>query len=122
MTTAAADMTVQTEPERRHSRFGIAAFVMALLVTLAECMTLGLGGAYAATNPVAYDNPTSLIRVTVGLFLICELMLNVLSAALAIAGLAQRNRRRSLAAIGLTFSVLPLLCVVALIVVGQVSK
>jgi hypothetical protein len=77
--------------ELKHSGFGIASFVMAILVGIAEFILLIIAGVMQAKTPggMGEDDPATII---LGSLLIGGAVMSFVAVALAIAGLVQGRR------------------------------
>lgn len=110
------------EPDRRsehwkHSGFGIASFVVALLTGLAMFLMLALAGYLEVTTPGGVDEESS-EAMLVGLLILFCLLAALVGAALGIAGLVQARRQKMFAVLGLIFNVLIVLGVLGIMVIG----
>ncbi len=106
--------------ETKHSGMGIAAFVISLL---AGAFMLGLvvvAGAIEMSTPGGMDE-RSLTALGLGLLILLTMVADVVAAALGIAALAQRDRKKVFGILGLVFAVATLIGVVVLMIVGNLQ-
>ena len=104
-------------PALRHSGFGIAAFVIAVLVGAAELLTVGWAGVLA-TSATAGSAAAAQQNTIVGLLICGEIAAVLVGIGLAVVGLVTKDRRRPFAVMGLVFNVLILLGTAALMAIG----
>jgi hypothetical protein len=104
-------------PEPKHSGFGIASFLITLAAGLLEFVFLACVGVLAVNNPAGLDENSPEV-IFLGLGLLGGFFLSILGLVLGIVGLAQKNRKKAFAAIGVVFGSLILLGVGALFLLG----
>ncbi len=118
---ASAEEEVQdgeTYGSARHSGLGIASFTMSVILCVLWFFVLA-GGAAAYDAASDGTGEGSLALGLLGLLMIALALLNMLGAALGIAGLAQRNRKKILAMVGLVLNLGGLLLVGTSIILGM---
>ena len=118
--------------ENKHSRMGIASFVISILVVLA-ILALVVGGpllisssesfdpqSFDPANPQSVDlsNPTLIALQVLGLGFIAGVLLSFVGLGLGVAGMVQRRRKRLFAVIGAVLNGLVVLGVIALVVLS----
>lgn len=118
--------------ENRHSRMGIASFVLAILVVVAT-LALVVGAplllsstdaldpqSFDPANPQSIDlsNPAIIALQVIGLAFIVSVLLSFVGFGLGIAGLIQRRRKRIFAVIGAVLNGLVIAGVVVLILLA----
>lgn len=89
--------------EKKHSGFGIAASVISVLGGIALLLLLAIAGVMEVNTPGGIDEESPL-AIIVGLFLFATIFTQLIAAALAIAGIAQQQRQKTFAVLGLVFS------------------
>ena len=109
-----------SEPARplRHSAFGIASFVISLMAGIGESLLLVLSGILYASTGGDLDSRSSML-VGLGCLIIGGILLGFIGAALGIVGLVEKERKRVFAILGLIFSAVIVIGVLAVIVVGR---
>lgn len=108
-------------PPRKHSGYGIASFVIAVVVGLLEFVLIVVAGVIEASTPGGMDE-NSPIAILLGLGLFGGLLADVFGMALGIAGLCQANRSKVFAVLGLVFGTVVLLGVLGLMVLGMLME
>ena len=115
--------------EDRHSRLGIASFVIAILSILGIVLffVIAISVASSAIGPdpqnfdpssIGPDSPLATTFFFLSLLLLGSILITVVGLGLGIAGLIQRRRRKLFAALGTALNGLIVLGVVSLIVLG----
>jgi hypothetical protein len=107
--------------EMKHSRFGIAAFILGLLIAFGEFALIIVAGIMEITTPGGVDEQ-SLQVMLLGLVMLAGMLGALVGAVLAIIGLTERNRYKAYPVLGLGINGLILLGVVALMVIGTVMS
>jgi len=117
------EMMNSTQPERglRHSGFGIASFVMAIIQTVGAFVLLVVAGYLQSTTPGGMDEK-SLEAVLVGLGFFALVFLFLVGLGLGIAGVIQRDHRRLFAILGLTINSAILIVLGVVFSVGLVMR
>jgi hypothetical protein len=103
--------------ESRHSGFGIASFVIAILVGIAEFILLVVAGVMEAKTPGGMDEDAP-ATIILGSLLIGGLLMSFVGAVLAIAGLVQGGRSKVFPVLGLGFNGMIILGVIGIIIIG----
>ena len=118
--------------ENRHSRMGIASFVISILVVVA-ILALVVGAPLVlsstdALDPQSFDpadpqsidlsNPAIIALQVIGLGFIIGVLLSFVGFGLGVAGLIQRRRKRPFAIVGAVLNGLVILGVVVLILLA----
>lgn len=101
----------------RHSRFGIASFVLSLAAGLALFVMVVVAGVIGASNPDGVDEEAPAI-IALGIGILGGLGAHVVGLGLALAGLFERDRYRVFTVLGLCFNLLALLSIGGLIAIG----
>jgi len=104
----------------KHSRFGIASFIIALaggvfefiLIAIAGVLSVQAGGELDENSPEA---------ILIGLGILAGFALNLISMGLAIAGLCERRRNKVFAILGLAINILLLIGVCGLGALGAMA-
>ncbi len=120
--------------ENRHSRMGIASFVISILVVVA-ILALVVGGPLLISSSEGFDpqsfdpadpqsvdlsDPAIIALQVVGLGFIVGVLLSFVGLGLGLAGVIQRRRKRLFAVIGAVLNGLVVLGVLSLVVLGVV--
>lgn len=103
---------------RRHSRLGIASFVIAIVLTVAYAIEFVVAGILEASTPGGMDEESP-EAILIGLSIFGAGLVNLVGVALGIAGLCTANHKRLFAILGLAFNVALLLGVCGLIAIGM---
>jgi hypothetical protein len=106
---------------RKQSGVGVVSLVIGLLGGVGTIAAFGYAGYLAVTDPEAVANQDARVMF-VGLAIIGCLLFELLGAALGVAGLLQRDRKRLAAGFGLGINLLLLLGTGALLVMGTVMS
>lgn len=102
----------------RHSGFGIASFVLAVVSGTGEFVTVLAAGLIEATAPGCMK-PDAPVAILIGLLILGAAGLNVLGLILGIVGACQADRRRLFAGLGLACNGLLILGIAAMIIIGS---
>jgi hypothetical protein len=106
---------------RKHSRFGITAFVLAIVAGVSLLGMIVAAGVMAASNPNAGDEPAP-VMIALGLGIFAAIGAHVIGLGLALAGLFERDRYRTFPILGLCFNFLALLSIGGLMLIGFYAK
>lgn len=109
-------MTEETKP-LKHSGFGIASFIISLVIGAGEFVMLIIAGVMEATTPGGIDDKSA-SAIILGLLLIGGLLINLAGAAFGIVGLLARDRKKVLAIIGLIFNLIVIIGMVGIMALG----
>ena len=125
---------VGSERENRHSRMGIASFVISILATVLV-VTLFIIAAVIGTSafgnvqdPQSIDpqslqeSPALVGLAAVGLGMLASIAFYLLGLGLGVAGIIQRRRKRLFAVLGAIFNGIVLLLIVGLVAFGFVAS
>jgi hypothetical protein len=117
---------------QRHSRIGIAAFVLACVSSLSFCVALilsmGYGVAIAMNNPLAAQDPYAFINQSDPAFLIAALLmccapfLSLVGLGLGIPAVIQKTEKRLFGVISLVLNGLIVFSYCALTLVGLLGR
>lgn len=108
-------------PDKKHSGLGIASFVIAIVFGFALFVLIGLAGYQEVTNPGGMDE-NSAAAMVLGLMLMGALLMNVVGAALGLAGVIQKERRKIFAVLGLVFNLLAVVGTGCLMAIGVMME
>lgn len=117
--------------ENRHSRMGIASFIIAILTTVLIVVLFIIAGvigasAFSGADPQSIDpqsiqdSPAFAGLALVGIGFIVGIGLFLVGLVLGLIGIFQRRRKRLFAVLGTIFNGLAVLAVVAVVVIGLV--
>jgi hypothetical protein len=112
-----AELTELRPPEPPHSGLGIASFLVAVVIGLAETAIVGWISYMTVSKPGTIT-PESPLAIIAGLAMLGGLAVTFLGAGLGIGGIFQRNRKRVFAVLGLVFNLMILVAFVGLIALG----
>jgi ABC-type transport system involved in multi-copper enzyme maturation permease subunit len=104
--------------ELKHSKLGVASFVISLVSAIALFIVILIAGYLSATG----KNEDSVEVVFVGLGIIFFSGISFIAFILGIAALFQENVQKLFAAIGILFSSLTLLGVIFLMIIGLTAQ
>src|SRR3954454_509230 len=93
------------EAEEPHSGPGVASFVISILAGFAIIGVFAFGAVYAANNPgeIDEDHPPPEV-VLIGACFLAGLVMDLAALVLGVIGVAQSNRKKIFAILGLVFS------------------
>jgi hypothetical protein len=103
--------------EKRHSRVGVVSFALAAFAGLLVFALVAVAGYLEATTPGGMDENDPVV-MTCGVVVLGAGALQLVALALGIASLAETNRKKVFAVLGVVFSGLTLFGTVALVVLG----
>jgi len=103
--------------ELKHSGFGIASFVMAILIGSAEFILLIIAGVMEAKTPGGMDEDAP-ATIILGSLLIGGAVMSFVAVALAIAGLVQGGRSKIFPMLGLALNGMIIVGVIGIIIIG----
>jgi hypothetical protein len=103
--------------ENRHSRIGIASFVLSLVAGISMLLLVAVAGIMKFRNPSG--SPEG--KIIIGVVAIALLFLDFLAAALGIATVCQKEQKKLFGVLGLSFSLLLIIGLVGLIVFGLIA-
>ncbi|MBI5777861.1 MAG: hypothetical protein HZA49_00195 [Planctomycetes bacterium] len=109
-------MTEETRP-LRHSGFGIASFIISLVMGVADFLLLAAAGIMEVSTPGGIDDKSA-SAVILGLIMIGGFVLNLAGLAFGIVGLLARDRKKVLAILGLIFNLIILIGMVGIMALG----
>ncbi|MGA2504591.1 MAG: hypothetical protein ABSG01_10925 [Anaerolineales bacterium] len=111
---------------QKHSRIGIASFVIGLVSMFIFCLAIvlafGYGLSITATNPsfqVEQSNPTVL---GLGLLLFSSPILSLVGAVLGFVAVFQKDKKKLFSVLGIVLNLLIMLTFCALLVIGLVGQ
>jgi len=105
-------------PVRKHTGFGIASFLIAIVVGLAEFAVILVAGVIGAENPNGVDENSKVV-MGIGLGVCGGMAVAVCGLGMAVAGLCQSERNKTFAVLGLILNGLIVAGVLFLIVLGM---
>lgn len=103
--------------ENKHSGLGIASFIISTVVCALTFILLMVAGAIEVSTPGGMDE-NSVEAVIIGMLFIGFMLLELLAAGLAIAGLCQKNRLKLFPILGLIFSIFSLVGGLTVLMIG----
>lgn len=103
--------------ENKHSGLGIASFIISTVVCALTFILLMVAGAIEVSTPGGMDE-NSVEAVIIGMLFIGFMLLELLAAGLAIAGLCQKNRLKIFSILGLVFSIFSLVGGLTVLMIG----
>jgi hypothetical protein len=109
----------QYDIPQKHSRMGIASFIIALGQGLVTLLLIVLAGILASMGRQQENEAGFMI---LGLFFIVGIFDHLVGVVLGIAGAVQKSRKKVFAILGLVLNTLALLFVVLLIVIGLIAE
>jgi hypothetical protein len=125
---------VGSERENRHSRMGIASFVISILSTVLVVTLFIIAAVIGASafgnvqDPQSIDpqslqdSPALVGLAAVGLGMLASIAFYLLGLGLGVAGIIQRRRKRFFAVLGAIFNGIVLLLIVGLVAFGFVAS
>lgn len=102
---------------KRHSRLGIASFVLAAAAGLFMFALVAVAGVIEVSTPGGMDEESP-AAIVIGLLFILGGLLCLAGLGLGVAGLFDGNRKRVFSVLGLTFNALTILGVLGLLALG----
>ncbi|EMI17399.1 putative membrane protein [Rhodopirellula maiorica SM1] len=102
---------------KKQSGFGIASFIMSILVGIGAFTIILVAGYMEASSPEGI-NEESPIAIIVGLCIFAVIGLNLLGIGLGVAGLCQPNRSRIFAILGLVFNGMVIMGIIGIMALG----
>jgi len=102
--------------EMKHSRLGIASFIMSIVIGVLVLVTIVTAGVMQVSTPGGMDEnaPTTIL---IGLAIL--LLLGLVAIGLGIAGVFQKDCKKVFAILGLVFSTGIIIGTVALMIIGN---
>jgi hypothetical protein len=114
---------VGSERENRHSRMGIASFVISILAAVIGASAFGDVQDPQSIDPQSLqDSPALAGLAAVGLGILGSIAFYLLGLVLGVAGIIQRRRKRLFAVLGAVFNGIVLVLVVGLVAFGFVAS
>ena len=104
--------------ENKQSGLGIASFVISLVVGVIQFCLVAYAGYLQVGTPGGMDKNSS-IAVLLGLAMIGMFLLEFVALALSIAGMLQKDRRRTFSVLGCIFSTVVIICSIGIYVYGM---
>jgi len=101
----------------RHSGFGIASFISAMVSLLLFLLAVIIGGIVNNRTPGGMDVTTP-AAAFLGVIVLLAIILALVGAGLGITGLIVKNRKKVFAILGLVFNLVFILVIVVLMVFG----
>ena len=105
----------------KNSGMGIASFIISLLIGPGLFFLILIAGVIEASTPGGMSE-TSPTAVFLGLFMIFSVGLSIIGAGLGIAGVVQRDRKKTFAILGLIFNILVLIVFFLLMLLGLLAS
>jgi len=111
-----------TPGTQKHSKIGIASFVIGIVATLIFCLVIllafGYGFTMAMQNPYFQVNQSSPTILALGLLMCVSPILSLVGVGLGIGAMAQKNEKKLFGIIGLVLNLLVILVFCGLFVYG----
>src|SRR5437868_3291478 len=107
-------------PALKHSGFGIASFIIGLVIGFLDLAIVGVAGVLAATKPGGLDEDSP-VAMLLGLCIFALVFINLIGLGLGIAGLCQARRNKTFAFLGIAIGALTLVGMAALTIIGILS-
>ena len=105
------------ETEAKHSRLGIASFIISIIGWIESFMLLAVAGYYEATTPGGMDE-TSFTSIIIGLFLFLTIFILLVGTGLGVAGLFQEDQKRIFPILGTVLNSSLIVTLISVILVG----
>lgn len=104
-------------PQRRQSGLGLTSLFMSLVIGLGMIAAVFYAGFLESTTPGGIDEESS-VAIFVGLVILIGMLGNFIGIVLAAVGLAQRDRAKTAAVLGLSFNAVCLVGIIGLMILG----
>jgi hypothetical protein len=114
-------VTEEYLPTPRHSGPGIASFVIALLVGVAVLILVVAAGVIEASTPGGMDEESPVV-IAIGLGIFAAVFGALIGGVLGIVGVAQGDRRKTFAVLGLVLNGLVVVGLVFLVIIGLAAQ
>ena len=101
----------------KHSRLGIASFIISIIGWIESFMLLAVAGYYEATTPGGMDE-TSFTSVIIGMFLFLTIFILLVGTGLGIAGLLQKDQKRTFPLLGTALNGALIVTLIGVILAG----
>ena len=101
----------------KHSGIGIASFMISIVSGLFLFLLVAIAGIIEATTPGGIDEESP-VEIVLGLGIILGFGLNLVGIGLGIAGVIQKNRKRTFAVLGLVFNLGIIILHIAIVAFG----
>ena len=105
--------------KQKNSGFGVASFIMSIVIGLLILVLFAVAGVISASTPGGMDKQ-SVQAVIIGLSILVLLFLALVAMVLGIVGLLQKERKKLFAILGTIFSSLTLIVAVGVMILGLV--
>jgi len=100
---------------RKHSRMGIASFIIALAQGFLTLLVIIFAGILTMSGP-QHENEAGF--AVLGLFIIGGIFTHLVGVGLGIAGMVQKNRKKVFSILGFVFNITVILFVILLMLIG----
>ena len=107
--------------EKKHSGFGIASFIMSIIVGISMFVVFIVAGVLEVSTPGGLKD-SSEKAMMIGLLAILCLLLDLVALGLGIAGIREQDKKKVFAILGTIFSSATILVTILLIIAGTVMK
>ncbi len=105
------------QAEAKHSRLGIASFIISIIGWIESFMLLAVAGYYEATTPGGMDE-ASFTAVIIGMFLFLTIFILLVGTGLGIAGLFQKDQKRIFPILGTVLNSSLIVTLIGVFLVG----
>ena len=113
-------------PAQKHSKIGIASFVVGILAALVFCLVILLAFGFdflmAAQNPTFQINQNSPTVLSLGLVMCLSPVLSLVGVGLGIAAVLQKNVKKLFGILGLVLNLMTILTFCILVGIGFVAQ
>ena len=103
--------------ELRHSGFGIASFVLSILIGIGFFVLFIVAGVIEANTPGGMDEEST-AAIAVGLLLFFGMFSSLVAIVLGFVGVFQQNRKKVFAILGIAFNSMIILGTIGLVILG----
>ncbi len=107
--------------EKKHSRLGITALIIGILVSMLLCILIVFAGVIEVSQPGSL-NEDSVGTIMLGMLVIGGLLLNMVGIGLGIGGLFQQQRKKLFPILGISINSVIFLGTCVLIALGSLQS
>jgi len=113
-----AKMYEQGYSPMKHSGFGIASFIISLVIGVTELFFVIIAGVLEVTTTGGIDEESAVV-IILGLLMIGGLVVSLVGTGLGITGLVRKNRKKVFSILGLVFNGMIILGLITLMIIGR---